>query len=279
MVIVLTKRIKFYIPIEQEKAKKIALSVTASLAAVALILGAACAFLFFQTDRMTIEAGEFISAEMLTGDPSAYFGDDFDPQCLNRAGVYNFTVYVDGEARSVRLEVVDTKAPQITVKRIKWAIGSKLRPVPEDFIDTVHEADDFKGYFVEELPEFEKCMGEYRAKVRFEDASGNKTEVFDVFLDLVSDNESPKLLLNVDKLTVIVGNAPSEEAPIYDGIATVTDNCAGDTRIEIDDSGVDYNKKGRYLVYLVAYDMIGNRSERVSVSVEIVDEIAAEEQE
>ncbi len=274
MVIVLTKRIKFYIPIEQEKAKRLALTLTASLAAVALILGALCAFLFFQTDRLTVEAGETLSAEMLTGNANAYFGDDFDPECVNRAGVYYFTVYVDGEARQVRLEVVDTKAPEITVKRINWPIGSARRPIPEDFIDTVNEADDFEGYFIEELPEFEKNMGEYRAKVRFEDASGNKTEVIEVFLDLVSDSEPPKLSLNADKLTVEVGNAPSEEDPLYDGIATVTDNCAGDLRVEIDDSSVDYNKEGKYLVYLVAYDMIGNRSEKVSVSVEIVPKAA-----
>ncbi len=279
MVIVLTKRIKFYIPIDQEKAKRIALSVTVSLAAMALILGVVCAFLFFQTDRLTVEAGETVSAEMLTGDADAYFGDDFDPECVNRAGVYYFTVYADGEVRKVRLEVIDTKAPEIRVKRINWPIGSTRRPLPKDFIDTVNEADDFKGYFVEELPKFEKNMGEYRAKVRFEDASGNKTEVIEVFLDLVSDNQPPRLSLNIDKLTVEVGNLPSEEAPLYDGIATVTDNCGGDLRIEIDDSGVDYNKEGRYSIYLVAYDMIGNRSEKISVIMEVVPKVADGEQE
>lgn len=279
MVIVLTKRIKFYIPIEQEMARRIALIVTASLAVIALMLGAACAFLFFQTDRMTIEAGEFISAEMLTGDPSDYFGDDFDPECVNRAGIYYFTVYVDGIARQVRLEVVDTKAPDIKVKRINWPIGSSRRPIPEDFIDSVNEADDFSGYFVEELPKFEKSMGEYKAKVRFEDASGNKTEVIEVVLDLVSDNQPPKLLLNSDKLTVEVGDVPANKVLFYGEIVTVTDNCGGDLRIEIDDSDVDYNKEGRYSVYLVTCDMIGNRSKKISVIVEVVPEVVDSEHE
>ncbi len=279
MVIVLTKRIKFYIPIEQERARRMALIVTASLAVIALMLGVACAYLFFETDRLTIEAGETVSVEMLVGDANAYFGDDFDPECVNRAGIYYFTVYVDGNARQVRLEVVDTKAPDIKVKRINWPIGSSRRPIPEDFIDSVKEADDFCGYFVEELPKFEKSMGEYKAKVRFEDASGNKTEVIEVVLDLVSDNQPPKLLLNSDKLTVEVGNVPTDKVLFYCEIVTVTDNCGGDLLIEIDDSGVDYNKEGRYSVYLVACDMIGNRSKKVDVIVEVVPEVADSEHE
>ena len=271
MVIKITKKIKFYIPIEHESARKAAIVTVAVLCSLALVIGVVCAALFFKTDRFTVEAGSEVTAEMLTGDSGAYFGEDFDPNCVNRAGVYYFTVFLGGKAQEIRLEVVDTKAPEIEVVRIKWPVGRARAPIPEDFIGSISEASEFSGYFVEELPEFKK-MGEYRAKVRFEDASGNKTQVFEVCLELVSDGEKPSVELTVEDVTAEIGYDPaSAERSIYEGIATVKDNCAGDTRVEIDDSDVNYNKKGRYTAYVYGYDMIGNRSDKVALIVEVVD--------
>ena len=273
MVIKITEKLKFYIPVEQAKARKAAVATVATLGALALIIGVVCAVLFFQVDRLTVEAGSAVTAEMLTGDPNAYFGEDFDPECVRAAGVYYFTVYFGGGAKQVCLKVVDTKAPDVVVKHIKWPVGCKKVPVAEDFIDSVVEAGDFSGYFVEELPEF-KNMGEYRAKVRFEDASGNKTQVLDVYLELVVDNEAPKVELLTGKMTVALGYDPATaEKSIYEGIATVKDNCAGGTRFEVDDSGVNYNKKGRYTAYVYGYDMIGNQSEKVALTVDVEETV------
>ena len=271
MIIKITNKLKLNLPIERERALKATLVAVAVLLALSLVMGITCAVLFFETDRFTVEAGSAVTAEMLTGDSDAYFGEDFDHGCVNRVGVYYFTVFSGGKERQIRLEVVDTKAPEIEVRRIKWPVGRARAPIPEDFIGSVTEASEFSGYFVEELPEFQK-MGEYRARVRFVDESGNKTEIFDVYLDLVSDGEQPVVELAVSGITAEIGYDPTvAERSIYEGIATVKDNCAGDTRIEIDDSEVDYNKKGRYTAYVYGYDMIGNRSDKVAVTVEIVD--------
>ena len=271
MVIKITKKLKFYIPIEQTNARKVAVAVVAALCTLALVIGIACAVLFLQTDRLTVEAGSDVTAEMLTGDNDAYFGEDFDPEAVKKVGVYYFTVFSGGKERQVRLEVVDTKAPEIEIRRIKWPVGRARAPIPEDFIGSIVEASEFSGYFVEELPEFKK-MGEYRAKVRFVDESGNKTEIFEVYLDLVSDGENPTVQLTKSSVTAKIGYDPAAaERSIYEGIATVKDNCAGDTRFEIDDSGVNYNKKGRYTAYVYGYDMIGNRSDKVALAVDVVD--------
>ena len=245
MVIKITEKLKFYIPMEQANARKVAVYVVAALCALALVLGITCAVLFLRTDRLTVEAGSTITAEMLTGDPDAYFGEDFDPEEVKKAGVYYFTVFSGGKERQVRLNVVDTKAPVVEVRRIKWPIGRVRAPAPEDFIGSVIEASEFSGYFVKELPEF-KNMGEDRAEIRFADAHGNKTEICEVYLDLVLDTKAPTVELIADSLTVGIGYDPAEaEKSIYEGIAVAKDDCAGDTRIEIDDSGVNYNKKGR----------------------------------
>ena len=80
------------------------------------------------------------------------------------------------------------------------------------------------------------------------------------------------LSLEVSSVTVEKGYDPATaEKSIYEGIAIVKDNCAGETRFEVDDSGVNYNKKGRYTAHVYGYDMIGNKSEKVALTVEVVD--------
>ena len=171
-------------------------------------------------------------------------------------------LFGDGSAIGLRMQYAVQEKPEGLAQAFLIA---------EDFIGSVVEASEFSGYFVEELPEF-KNMGEYRGKVRFADAQGNKTRIFEVYLDLVLDTEAPTVELLVDKLTVEVGYDPAEaDKSIYDGVAVALDDCAGDTRTEIDDSGVNYNKKGRYTAYVYGRDMVGNRSEKVALTVEVVE--------
>ena len=142
MVVKISKKLKFYIPVEQERVFRITKIVVISLAGLAILLGIFCTVLALQTDRLTVEAGSVIWASDFTGNESSYFGDDFDPDCVNHPGVYEFTVITDGKTDSVRLKVVDTLAPDVTVKNIRWPISEKLRaPRPEDFIDSVIEAE------------------------------------------------------------------------------------------------------------------------------------------
>ncbi len=277
MIIKISKKIKFYVPIEQEQLLKIMKYVIISLSAAALILGIICGILYFRTGRITVEAGTNITAADITGNENSYFGDDFDADCLNRPGVYYFTVITDGKEQEVCITVVDTKAPAVTVKEIKWPQGNRGRdPKPEDFIDTVVEAGELIGEFIEPLPEFDKGSAVYRAKVRFADGAGNKTKIFDVVLRLELDSEAPKIKVLQNTVEIKVGTLSEETGmdmmSVYYDLVNVTDNCAGDLTITVDDSGVDYATSGSYTVYLTATDMVGNRSEKVSVTVEIVEE-------
>jgi hypothetical protein len=279
MIIKISKKIKFYVPIEQEQLLGIMKYVIISLSAVALILGIVCGILYFRTGRITVEAGTNITAADITGNEGSYFGDDFDADCLNRPGVYYFTVITDGKEQEVCITVVDTKAPAVTVKEINWPQGNRSRdPKPEDFIDTVVEAGELIGEFIEPLPEFDKGSAVYRAKVRFADGAGNKTKIFDVVLRLELDSEAPKIKVLQNTVEIKVGTLSEEMGvdmmSVYYDLVNVTDNCAGDLSLTVDDSGVDYGTPGSYTVYLTATDMVGNKSEKVSVTVLIVDEIS-----
>ena len=239
------------------------------LTAAAIALLIVCIILNAQFKRVRHEAGEVLYATEIVKDDGAYFGSDFDPECTSRPGVYYFTVYGGGRERRVRLNVVDTKAPEITVKNIMFAIEGDL-PVPTDFIDTVYEADSFSGEFITEMPEF-KAPGKYNMKVRFSDATGNKTKVFDVVMTLIYDTEPPKVTLLGDK-SVIVGQSVD-----YRDMVALSDNCVGKIILEIDDSGVDLIQAGEYYVFFTAKDKSSNISEKVRGLVTVTENALTDE--
>lgn len=253
--------LKVNLPVYAEKLKRIILAVTVILSIAAVFVGIACACLASRIKRYTIEAGEALSAFDIVGYDDASFGSDFDAECLSHPGVYYFTVVSNGDDITVRLRVKDTKAPIVTVRDVFFAVGGRL-PVPEDFIDEIYEPDSFIGEFVDELPTV-KELGAYDVRVRFTDASGNGTEVFDVKMTQIYDREPP--VIKVDGvITVSVG-----ETIAYTDFITVTDNCIGDITIDADESELDISAVGDYKVFLVAADAVGNKSERVEVTVRV----------
>lgn len=261
--------LKFNIPGEKDKVIRLMGIIIAVLLAISVILAIFCAVTFFQTKHITIEAGQALSAADIANNKAAVFGDGFDPDCVNHAGVYRFTVISKGEEIDVRLTVKDTKAPKVTVKNVYSAVGGTF-PTPEEFIDTVYEPDSYTGEYVKNFPEI-KAMGTYSAQVRFTDASGNKTEIFDVKMTIVVDTEAPVLEVRSDLVTY-VGEAVSYRQNIH-----ATDNCTGEITLTVDDSEVDLSAAGEYTAYVYATDSVGNRSETVKVTVHVYSEEITEE--
>ena len=256
--------LKFNIPGEKDKVIKTTGIIVAVLLAVSVILAIFCALRFFEAKHITIEAGQALRASDIVNNEAAVFGDGFDPDCVNHAGVYRFTVISRGEEISVRLKVKDTKAPRVTVKNVCTAVGGTI-PTPDEFIDTVYEPDSYVGEYVTKFPEI-KAMGTYSAQVRFVDASGNKTEVFDVQMTIVVDTEAPKIEVSSDLVTYV------GEAVSYKQNVKVTDNCTGAITLKVDDSAVDLSAAGEYTAYVYALDAVGNRSESVAVTVHVYSE-------
>ncbi|MBQ8409119.1 MAG: hypothetical protein IJY39_09690 [Clostridia bacterium] len=248
------------IPVSRERAELFLRRVIICLVALACVLGAVCLVLALQFKWVNIEAGDGLTAAEIARDDSAVFGEDFDPDCVNHAGIYYFTVLTDERVIDVRLRVYDTESPRVTVKNVKSAVGGEL-PKPEDFIDSIYEPDDYTGEYVTALPEIEK-MGNYSAQIRFTDASGNKTKIFDVEVTVTVDTEPPSIAV-AKEVTVLVGD------PLVLDVK-LTDNCTGALSYTVDDSGVDLTEEGKYQAYVVATDAIGNVSEPVSVTVRVV---------
>lgn len=264
MVLYLNKKktVRLRLPVEQDVLQGVLLRVIIVLSVAAVILGAIGIPFFARIKHVTLEAGsDFTAEDLAKSEDASLLG--FDPSCTRRPGVYYFSVISNGKEKSVRLKVVDTKAPEVVVKNVKCAIGGAM-PRPLDFIDSLKEADICIGEFVTEFPEIDR-MGEYSAQVRFYDPSGNETKIFDVKMSVVSDNEDPKISLSVDKIEI-------EKGTVVDllSFAKATDNCVGDVELTVDDEGVDYSAVGDYTVTFSAKDSVGNSS-KVSVKLSVVD--------
>ena len=234
-----------------------------ALFALSLIFGCICAVNVLRYKNVTVEAGQYISAAAIAKDDGAVFGDDYDPDYVNHAGIYYFTVHTLKNDIDVKLHVKDTKAPIVKVKNIKIAVGGN-NPSPFDFIDEIIEPDGYYGEFISEIPKF-KTLGEYDVKVRYFDESGNKTEVFDVKMQLVYDSVAPEIKLDGDIITYV------GEAVRYMQYVTLSDNCAGELSLEVDDSQLDLSCAGEYTVFLAATDAIGNKSESLKATVKVLD--------
>ena len=253
---------KLNICVDRERFVKIMLIITLSLVLAAVSLVVAIASLESQYTRVKIEAGEKISAEDIMGD-GAIFGADFDPDCINHAGYYYFTVYTTDGAEKIRLSVKDTKAPEVVLKDVYFAVGGGM-PTPYDFVESVYEPDGFYGEFLDELPDL-KQPGEHTVRIRFTDASGNKTEILSVKMTEIYDNQPPEI--DVSPLIVCeVGGTV-----IYKPYVSLSDNCIGKLSFSVDESGLDLLTVGDYDVYVTGRDAVGNMTKKQRVTVRVVE--------
>lgn len=256
------KNKKIYLPVSVDGAKRATLCVIAVLAVAAIVLGIVCAVLYFRVRHVTVEVGDRLEASDILRDENAVFGSDFDPDCLNHAGVYFFTVSSGEKIVDVRLKVVDSHAPKVTVKDAYIAIGGPM-PAAEDFIESVDEPDDFTGEIIGDFPVM-KSPGKYPVKVRYTDASGNKTKIFDVNMVLIYDSVAPTVEA-VSDIFVYVG-----EAIAYRSAIKTSDNCVGNIELLVDDSLVNTAEEGEYEARIVAVDAVGNKSVATKLNVHVL---------
>lgn len=256
--------LKKRLPINRERIKRKTRYVIAILMFLAVVCGIICFLLNLQVTRVTVEAGDTVTASDIAKNENAVFGSEFDADCLNHAGVYRFTVISGDKTLNVRLKVKDTKAPDVKVKDVYIAIGGAL-PRPEDFIESVYEPDGFSGEFLSEMPEM-KSPGNYPMKVRYTDVSGNKTKVFDVNMMLIYDSVAPTVETASD-IFVYVGDSVA-----YRSVVSVSDNCIGEISISIDDRSVNISEEGEYEVSINAADSVGNKSKAVKLTVHVLRE-------
>lgn len=155
-------------------------------------------------------------------------------------------------------------------KVLKWALGTPW-PEAEDFYPDLAEGASVTFATDNPFPNNEKTMmtKSYETTLIYRTAGGRtakKTATVDVTVD-----KEPPVISGVRVIAVSVG-----EAVAYRDGVTVTDDCDGPIKLEVDDSQVDIDTVGEYPITYIATDRIG-RETTVESKVNVYDDKISEE--
>lgn len=202
-------------------------------------------------EELTVEAGNgppALQDFVIEGEEAAFV-----------TGIYQFdytvpadkevTLRVDGADYKTILHIVDTIAPEMTVRDLQSF--TKVPRKPEEFVASVRDVTEVSLRFREE-PDITLVGGQTVAIVAA-DQGGNET-VKEAKLILSADTEAP-VITGVEDLTILEGDAIS-----YKKNVTVTDNCPDGLELIVDNSAVNLSEEGEYPVTYIARDASGNET-------------------
>ncbi len=166
---------------------------------------------------------------------------------FDKVGVYPVFLEADGYPCEVKLEIVDTTAPVITVKEAEGYLNHSFEA--EQFIDTSKDETQLTySYKIE--PDW-TLEGVQDVIVVATDSAGNKTEAMAV-MNLMPDTEAP-VIMGTGNISVCIGETVSYRTGV-----SAYDACDGEVKVEIDNSAVDLTTLGTYHVIYTATDAAGN---------------------
>lgn len=235
--------------------KKMTLAVKITVCVLAALMLALTVALILDivgmTIKHTLEAGDTLpSAMSLSGRSDAkYEFGDYDGE-FTVPGEYEFYI-VSGRRRfKVELTVEDTVPPKAQLLHL---YVNKNGPFPSamDFFSDVTDASEVTARFKNGVNPSE--LGDYSIQLELADAYGNKRN-YETLMTLIVDTVPP-VISGPTAITAYLG-----EAIAYRKDITVTDNCFGEVRLDVDSSSVTPDKAGSYRVKYTATDAAGNVS-------------------
>ena len=139
-------------------------------------------------------------------------------------------------------------------KVLKWALGTAW-PEAEDFYPDLAEGASVTFASDNPFPNNEKTMmtKSYETTLVYRTAGGRSAKKT-ATVDVTVDKESP-VISGVRVIAVSVG-----EAVAYRDGVTVTDDCDGTIELTVDDSQVDLETVGEYLITYTATDRTGKKT-------------------
>lgn len=221
------------------------------LASVLILSTLITVIALFLPSHIRIEAGESPDFEKMFKTDDYEFDSSFNPDFINHPGKYKFKVTYKNRSKSIVLTVKDTKAPEVTLHKKICVSSTEIIPTPEDFIESISEADSYTGEFLTDMDFDFKTGRSYEIELRFSDPSGNKTQILTSVLSYVEDKEAPTII--VPSIIYFEVGSPIT----YKKHISVTDNCIGNIELEID-GNVDHDTEGTYDILIKATDIAGN---------------------
>lgn len=235
--------------------------------AILCILGiaaiAAAAFVMYSQIRpvrrsITVEAGsgrpserEFLKDSRWEGEVSLRYSEEGEPD-WNVPGEYKLTLVCGEKEYRVKAHVKDTIAPQAQSKEVFWFSEDEGAPNPMDFVTEIKDVTSVQASYEKE-PDMKKT-GEQEVTIILTDEGDNRTRILSK-LTITDDKQAPIIYGVKDRLTYL-GTA----IPLNDGIGVVDDKDES-PRLTVDDSAVNFQKRGVYPVTYRAVDRAGNVAE------------------
>ena len=159
------------------------------------------------------------------------------------------------------LHVQDTVAPKVTLTEDSIDMYTTASaPTLTDLVDTIDDVTNCTIDFEKEY-DFTK-EGQFDITVVVTDAGGNETKC-SVPCKVIEDTTPPEIK-GVEPLVISQGDAVSFKKNVE-----VVDDYDDNPTLEVDNSGVNVDKRGVYTVKYIAKDAAGNESE-VSTTVKII---------
>ncbi len=215
------------------------------------------------------ELGEPLTAqEILITD--GYGNDSITPEILkqinqNQEGSYEITLMFEEEKYVTKINVKDTKGPDIIVNNINFYLGGTPKK-NEDFIKSISDASGVKDVIYDGSLDYKK-IGIYELKIKAIDTLGNESEVI-ATLNVRDDNIGPV----ISGLSTIYA-AKNQEIDFYKGV-TSKDAKDGVREFTVDASGVNTAASGTYYAIYKSSDTSNNittKKRKVVVSYNMED--------
>ncbi len=144
---------------------------------------------------------------------------------------------------------VTAAPPQIPgTRHLTVGVGAPLPEAVEFFVSPLPSG--VRAEYAEEY--VFSTTGDYRISINLFDENERELDRVEVDFTLVIDREPP-VMKGVSDISVCIGEGIS-----YRGGVTLSDNCHGEVRLEVNSSAVDPTAEGAYPVIYTATDAVGN---------------------
>ena len=212
---------------------------------------------------ITVEAGTPVSREMFLGKDfpftaTTYCNLDFEDIDVTKPQIIRFRISTGFYIEPFVLDISDTTPPTgdpVPATRFSF----EVMPTAEELVTNVYDVSGDVTVALAEGTVFEP--GENTITVYLTDPSGNRTNV-EVPVTVYEDKIAPEII-GLKELTYWIGETISFKKDV-----TVRDDRDNNPSLEVDTSGVNFEKEGEYFITYRAKDNAGNvREEAVKLRV------------
>lgn len=183
---------------------------------------------------------------------------------VNKIGEYSVIYKFHDSKEVVKVNIVDTTAPEFDVKSKKVALNQIVDP--SHLVHNIKDATKTSVRFKKEY-RFDK-LGEKEVEVIVEDEANNRT-IKKVKVEVVKDETAPEIIAS--NTSILVGTKTDLKS-----LVTLKDDFDSEPTVTIEEGEFNVDKIGSYHVKFIAKDASGNQSEK-TITIQVIDKTSKNE--